>query len=49
MAFQPVTTDSNVKQAAASLVRERFLLVEDYDRMVETALEKGTELWKNSR
>jgi len=38
-----------VKQAAASLVRERFLLVEDYDRMVEAALEKGTELWKNSR
>jgi Alpha/beta hydrolase domain len=38
-----------VKEAAASLVRERFLLAEDYDRMVEAALEKGTGLWKTSR
>jgi hypothetical protein len=35
-----------VKAAAASLVRERFLLVEDYDRIVQAALAKGTELWK---
>jgi hypothetical protein len=38
-----------VKDAAASLVRERLLLVEDHDRMVETALQKGTELWKAPR
>ncbi|HEY7298580.1 MAG TPA: alpha/beta hydrolase domain-containing protein [Xanthobacteraceae bacterium] len=36
----------SVKKAAASLVRERFLLVEDYDRIVEAAIEKGTDLWK---
>ena len=35
-----------VKDAAGALVRQRFLLVEDYDRMVETASEKGTDLWK---
>jgi hypothetical protein len=38
-----------VQEAAASLVRDRLLLVEDYDRMVETALEKGTGLWKASQ
>src|SRR5262249_43228567 len=38
-----------VKDAAASLLRERFLLVEDHDRMVETALQKGTQLWKTAR
>jgi len=38
-----------VQQAAAALVRDRFLLVEDYDRMVETALQKGIALWKTSR
>jgi hypothetical protein len=38
-----------VREAAAALVRERFLLVEDYDRMVEAALAKGTGLWKTSR
>ena len=37
-----------VKEAAGALVRQRFLLVEDYDRMVETALQKGTDLWKPS-
>jgi hypothetical protein len=37
-----------VKEAAAALVRQRFLLIEDYDRMVETALEKGTGLWKTT-
>jgi hypothetical protein len=37
-----------VKEAAGSLVRQRFLLVEDHDRMVETALQKGTELWKTT-
>jgi hypothetical protein len=37
-----------VGEAAASLVRQRFLLIEDHDRMVETALEKGTKLWKTS-
>jgi hypothetical protein len=35
-----------VRTAAASLVRERFLLVEDYDRIMQTALAKGTDLWK---
>jgi Alpha/beta hydrolase domain len=35
-----------VKAAAASLVRERFLLVEDYDRIVQAAVAKGTDLWK---
>jgi hypothetical protein len=35
-----------VQTAAGTLVRERLLLVEDYDRMVETALQKGTDLWK---
>ena len=35
-----------VRTAAASLVRERFLLVEDYDRIVQAALAKGTDLWK---
>jgi hypothetical protein len=29
-------------------VRERFLLVEDYDRIVQAALAKGTDLWKLS-
>jgi hypothetical protein len=38
-----------VQQAAAALVRDRFLLVDDYDRLVQTALEKGTALWKTSR
>jgi hypothetical protein len=38
-----------VKEAAGALVRERFLLVEDHDRMVETALQKGTDLWKTTR
>jgi hypothetical protein len=38
-----------VKDAAAALVRERLLLVEDYDRMVEVVLQKGTELWKAPR
>jgi hypothetical protein len=37
-----------VRAAAASLVRERFLLVEDYDRIVQAALAKGTDLWKLS-
>ena len=35
-----------VSDAAASLVRQRFLLIEDYDRMVQAAIDKGTELWK---
>jgi hypothetical protein len=38
-----------VQEAAGALVRQRFLLVEDYDRMVETALQKGTDLWKIPR
>jgi hypothetical protein len=38
-----------VKEAASTLVRRRFLLIEDYDRMVEAALQKGTDLWKASR
>jgi hypothetical protein len=38
-----------VRAAAAGLVRERLLLVEDYERMVNTALEKGTDLWKPAR
>ena len=35
-----------VREAAATLVKQRFLLPEDYDRMVEAALQKGTDLWK---
>jgi hypothetical protein len=35
-----------VKEAAAALVRARLLLIEDHDRMVEAALQKGTNLWK---
>jgi hypothetical protein len=35
-----------VEEAASALVRQRFLLIEDYDRIVETALQKGTDLWK---
>jgi hypothetical protein len=35
-----------VKEAAAELVRARILLIEDHDRMVEAALQKGTGLWK---
>lgn len=35
-----------VKDAAASLVRQRFLLIEDDNRMVQAALDKGTDLWK---
>jgi hypothetical protein len=27
----------------------RDVLIEDYDRMVETALQKGTDLWKTPR
>jgi len=38
-----------VKEAGSALVRQRFLLIEDYDRMVETALQKGTDLWKTRR
>ena len=38
-----------VKEAAASLVRARLLLIEDHDRMVETALQKGTGLWKPAK
>ena len=38
-----------VKEAGGALVRQRFLLIEDYDRMVETALQKGTDLWKTPR
>jgi hypothetical protein len=38
-----------VKEAGGALVRQRFLLIEDYDRVVETALEKGTDLWKTQR
>jgi hypothetical protein len=37
-----------VQAAAGTLVRKRFLLVEDYDRMVEVALQKGTDLWKSA-
>ena len=37
-----------VKEAAGALVRQRFLLVEDHDRMVETALQTGTDLWKTN-
>jgi hypothetical protein len=37
-----------VQEAAGALVRQRFLLIEDYDRMVETALQKGTDLWKTA-
>jgi hypothetical protein len=37
-----------VKEAAAELVRARFLLIEDHDRIVEAALRKGTSLWKTS-
>jgi hypothetical protein len=35
-----------VRDAAADLVHRRFLLPEDYDRMVALAMEKGTDLWK---
>jgi Alpha/beta hydrolase domain len=35
-----------VRDAAAALVRQRLLLSEDYDRMIEMALKKGTDLWK---
>jgi hypothetical protein len=35
-----------VEEAASALVRQRFLVIEDYDRMVGTALQKGTDLWK---
>jgi hypothetical protein len=38
-----------VKEAAGALVRQRLLLVEDSDRMVETAMQKGTDLWKTAR
>lgn len=38
-----------VRNAAAALVQQRFLLTEDYDRMVEAALKKGTDLWKTAR
>jgi Alpha/beta hydrolase domain len=38
-----------VEEAAGALVRQRLLLIEDYDRMVETALQKGTDLWKQPR
>jgi hypothetical protein len=38
-----------VREAAAALVKERLLLAEDYDRMVEAALTKGTDLWKKER
>jgi hypothetical protein len=38
-----------VKEVGGARVRERFLLIEDYDRMVEAALEKGTDLWKTPR
>jgi hypothetical protein len=38
-----------VKEAAGALVRERLLLIEDHDRMIETARQKGTGLWKPSR
>jgi hypothetical protein len=38
-----------VEEAASALVRQRFLLIEDYDRMVGTALQKGTDLWKTPR
>src|SRR5215467_9185423 len=38
-----------VKEAAGALVRQRFLLVEDFDRTVELALQKGTDLWKIPR
>ena len=36
----------DVRDAAATLVKQRFLLPEDYDRIVEAALQKGTGLWK---
>ena len=35
-----------MRDAAAALVRQRLLLSEDYDRMIEMALKKGTDLWK---
>jgi hypothetical protein len=35
-----------VRDAAAALVRQRLLLSEDYDRMIEMALKKGTDLLK---
>ena len=35
-----------MRSAAAALVRQRFLLPEDYDRMVQLAIDKGTDLWK---
>jgi hypothetical protein len=35
-----------VRDAAADLVKQRFLQAEDYDRIVELALQKGTDLWK---
>ena len=38
-----------VRDAAAALVKQRFLLSEDYDRIVEVALQKGTDLWKKVR
>ena len=38
-----------VKEAGSALVRQRFLLIEDYDRTVETALRLGTDLWKTPR
>jgi hypothetical protein len=38
-----------VKEAASTLVRQRFLIIEDYDRVVEAAVQKGTDLWKTPR
>ena len=38
-----------VQEAAATLVRQRFLLPEDYDRIVQAAVAKGTDQWKSSR
>jgi Alpha/beta hydrolase domain len=38
-----------VRDAAAAFVKQRYLLSEDYDRIVELALEKGTDLWKKGR
>jgi hypothetical protein len=35
-----------VRVAAASLVRQHFLLIEDYNRIIQTAIDKGTDLWK---
>src|SRR5262249_15132733 len=35
-----------VKEAASALMRQRFLLIEDYDRTVELASQKGTDGWK---